>query len=185
MMILSAVGCSIIKCKENLLCESPPRGRLVNSVVLWKNDSISGVAGMHVSCICISVYSSLQQGPSTQTMKFRMQIWFHFWAQSVLRGATSLAHSVCASCCLAQELQLQHRAEPQGQPQLLANCIPLPLRRSAKNCQKITEGENSKSGQGTLVGVVLFIFFLICKTSCIHVDCSCWDNVSSDASEQK
>lgn len=47
--------------------------------VPWKNDhtflilsGISGVVGLHVSCICISVYFSLQQGPSTQTIKFRI-----------------------------------------------------------------------------------------------------------------
>ena len=162
--------CFIIICKEVVHCESPqtqsskqpcravPRK---NNRIFLMLSGVSGAAGLHVSCVCISVYFSPQQGPSTQTIQFRIRLWFRFWEQSALRGTTSLSHTASASLpCMGGCSVGAGRSEPAGQPPLPENFIVPAAGRAWKSFWRITNGKTSKFRKRDSFGRFFVIIFL-------------------------
>ncbi|XP_064022345.1 gamma-parvin isoform X2 [Pogoniulus pusillus] len=109
---------------------------------------VSGVVGLHVSCICSSVYFSLQQGPSRQTMKFRMRLRFRFCEQPVPCGTASSCHTLSAWHCPTWEAAASGRLQD-AQP---GQSVPSP-RKFHHACgkkildEKVPQGENSYQEQ--------------------------------------
>lgn len=114
---------------------------------------VSGVVGLHVSCICTSVYFSLQQGPSRQTMKFRMRLRFRFCEQPVPRSTASSCHTLSAWHCPTWEAAASGRLQD-AQP---GKSVPSPPKfhhACGKKIleEKVSEGENCKFGERNSLG---------------------------------